>query len=54
MPAALSEAWQKVRAEGGDGDGLADLLAGPMLLVEPLDAAAARRAGELVADTSPP
>ncbi|WP_433357698.1 hypothetical protein ACQP25_44805 (plasmid) [Microtetraspora malaysiensis] len=46
---ALSEAWQTIRAEGGDPDGLADLLAAPTVLVEPLDAAAAHRAGELVA-----
>lgn len=49
--AALSEAWQYVRGHhtGSDGGQLRELLDSPMVVVEPLDAVGASRAGQLVA-----
>lgn len=47
--AALSDAWQQIRRHGPDSaDQMRDLLASPMVLIDPLDHAAAARAGELV------
>ena len=47
--AALSEAWQQVRRHGpGSVDQMRDLLASPMILVDPLDDTNADQAGELV------
>ena len=47
--AALSEAWQQIRRHGpGSVDQMQDLLASPMILVDPLDDTNAAQAGELV------
>ncbi|MGH3823358.1 MAG: hypothetical protein ACRDRA_11100 [Pseudonocardiaceae bacterium] len=46
---ALSEAWQQIRRHGpGDVEQMRDLLASPMVLIDPLDETEAARAGELV------
>lgn len=47
--AALSEAWQQIRRHGPDhADQLRDLLASPMVVIDPLDATAAADAGDLL------
>jgi len=47
--AALSEAWQQIRRhEPGHVEQMRDLLASPMILIDPLDATEAVHAGELV------
>jgi hypothetical protein len=54
--AALSEAWQRIRRHGpGSVDQMRDLLASPMILIDPLDDTSAAQAGELVEgrDVSP-
>jgi hypothetical protein len=49
--AALSEAWQQIRRhEPGHFEQMRDLLASPMILIDPLDATEAIHAGELVGD----
>ncbi|MGH3566107.1 MAG: hypothetical protein ACRDRH_08760 [Pseudonocardia sp.] len=46
---ALSEAWQQIRRhEPGHVEQMRDLLASPMVLIDPLDATEAAHAGELV------
>ncbi|PZS40246.1 MAG: hypothetical protein DLM62_03850 [Pseudonocardiales bacterium] len=47
--AALSEAWQQIRRhDPGHVEQMRDLLASPMVLIDPLDDTEAARAGELV------
>ncbi|MDP9850475.1 hypothetical protein [Streptosporangium lutulentum] len=47
--AALSEAWQHIRQEGPSRiDQMQQFISGPLVIVVPLDAAAAYAAGELV------
>jgi hypothetical protein len=47
--AALSEAWQQIRRhDPGHVEQMRDLLASPMVLIDPLDEAEAAHAGELV------
>ena len=47
--AALSEAWKQIRHHcPGSVDQMQDLLASPMILVDPLDDTNAAQAGELV------
>jgi predicted nucleic acid-binding protein len=46
---ALSEAWQQIRRHGpGHVEQMRELLASPMVLVEPLEETKAAQAGELV------
>ncbi|MDQ2883174.1 MAG: hypothetical protein M3Y48_18855 [Actinomycetota bacterium] len=47
--AALSEAWQQIRRhDPGHVEQMRDLLASPMVLIDPLDDTEAARAGELI------
>jgi len=47
--AALSEAWQQIRRhDPGHFEQMRDLLASPMVLIDPLDDTEATRAGELI------